>query len=177
LPVSSSADDLRKEKTMRTTIAALALTVLTLSGVPAGAAEGAAGEMEVTKNPALLVSPSVQVGKLTVYGVKLGDSVEKIPGIAGVTRQPSDRPQDAVYTGRSVWYFASEGKVYQIKVLGEITKGMPPHDAIRLQMVLGKADEVTQTETGVTSLSYFTRHVHFTCRASKGVSSVDLYAP
>jgi len=54
---------------------------------------------------------------------------------------------------------------------------MPPYNAVRLQMLLGKADEVTQPDESATALSYFGRHVQFTCGRGKLVTAVDLYVP
>ena len=161
---------------------AVALMVLLLSGlpVPAGAAGGggaAAGEMEVTKDSNLLLATKLPVANLTVYGVKLGDSIEKIPAAAGVTRQTTERQQDEVFTGRNVSYFANEGKIYRIRVHGELTEAMPPYDYTRLQMLLGKADEAATPETNVISLTYFARRVRFMFRDVHNVSSVDFYAP
>ena len=164
---------------------AVAVTVLVLSGLPApaGAAGGgekaaaAGGETEVTKDSNLLLTAKLPVANLTVYGVKLGDSIEKIPAVAGVTRQTTERQQDEVFTGRNVSYYANEGKIYRIRVHGELTEAMPPYDYTRLQMLLGKADEAATPETNVISLTYFARRARFVFHASQTVSSVDFYAP
>jgi hypothetical protein len=107
----------------------------------------------------------------------LGDSVDKIPTVAGVARQPSERPQDAFYTGRNVWYYAYEGRVYHIRVLGDIVNDLPPYDPTRLQIALGKADDVIQPELDQVRLSYFARRLQFTFQGTKLVSEVDFYAP
>ena len=164
---------------MLTAALAVAATVLVLSGLRAGAAGGGVGggEMEVTKDPNLLLTLKLPVGNLTVYGVKLGDSIEKIPAVAGVTRQSTERQQEAVFTGRNVSYYAYEDRIYRIRVHGEITQLMPPYDHTRLQMLLGKADEVATVESSMISLTYFARRVRFMFRDVHNVSSVDFYAP
>ena len=162
---------------MRTT-ATLVVALLSLLLLGADAAE----DNEVTKNPGLLVLPTARVSDLTVYGVKLGDGVDKIPASAGVTRQPlQSRPQDAVYSGANVWYYAHDGIIYRIKVHGEVAKQMPPYDTARLQMALGKADEsITDADSSTTCLRFFARHIQYTVHnrlTLPVVTSVDLYAP
>ena len=150
--------------------------VLLASGLLMAADAGADVEMDVAKNPSVLLLPP-KAGDLEVYGVKLGDAVERIPVAAGATRRPGDRPQDALYVGPNVTYYAHEGKIYQINVHGDIIKAMPPYNATRLQMKLGKADDIRDPETGVLYLTYFGNRLGFTFVGSKNVASVDLYAP
>jgi len=133
--------------------------------------------VDVVKNPALVLAAGVKVGELEVYGVKLGDVVERIPPRAGVSRRAGEREKDAVYVGQNVTYYAYAGTIYQIRVYGDIAEAMPPYSATRLQMKLGKADEVTEPEAGVVCLTYFAARVRFTCGAGKSVTAVDLYAP
>jgi hypothetical protein len=167
---------------MRKITAGLVLVVVTMSSFLLGADTERISSTEVTKNPALLVSSTAKVSELTVYGVKLGDSIDNIPGNAGVTRQPLEaRPQDAVYTGANVWYFAHDGRIYRIKVLGEIVQQLPPYDSTRLQIALGKADESIQNENATAMrLSFFARHVAYVVHEARDLpvlTEADLYAP
>lgn len=159
---------------MKTKITACA--VLLLGGLLLGAGAEQIGDPDLVKNPAAFLA-SPQAGDLEVYGVKLGDAVEKIPLTAGANRRPADRPQDTLYVGPNVTYFAHEGRIYQIRVYGEIIKAMPPYNATRLQMKLGQADDVSPPEDGVTYLTYFHRRLGFTFVGSKNISAVDLYSP
>jgi hypothetical protein len=152
-----------------------------LLGADGGGATSAPEEKDVAKNPAALILPSTKVDDVSVYGVKLGDSVDKIPGNVGVTQVGvPDRPQDAIYTGRNVSYYACDGKIYRIKVLGDIAKQLPTYDAARLQMALGKADETAESRNGEdTRLTYFGRRLQYTVHAFRALSvvtEVDLYA-
>ncbi len=161
-------------------VAAMA-AVMVAEGQGAGG-EGGAQETEVTKNPAVLVSPSFKAGEASVYGVRLGDSVDKIPSEAGVTAMGvPERAQDTVYAGRSVRYYANDKKIYCIAVIGDLAKQLPTYDAARLQMALGKADESIELLAGEdTRLSFFARHVRYTVHAHRVLSlvtEVDLYAP
>lgn len=171
---------------MKTTIAGLALAGLAFSGLLLGAGgtetAGGAGETDVAKNPALLISPSVKISQVSVHGVKLGDPIEKLAKNLAFTRQDiPERPQDTIYAGRDTWYFANEGKIYRIRVVGEIAKQIPTYDAARLQMALGKADEVAEGRSGEdTRVSFFGRRVQYTVHAFRTLSvvtEVDLYAP
>jgi hypothetical protein len=143
---------------------------------------GAADGRELTKNPSLLVSPSLNADELTVYGVRLGDSPDKIGVDAGVT--PSgvpERSQDTIYTGRNVRYYANDGRIYRITIMGDLARGLPTYDATRLQVAMGKADEILENASSEdTRLSFFAKHVRYTVHAYRSislVSEVDLYEP
>lgn len=160
-------------------VAAMAAVILA-EGKDAGG-EGGAQETEITKNPAALLS-NVKAGEMSVYGVRLGDPVEKIPGSAGVTGiGVPERSQDTIYTGHNVRYYANDKKIYRITILDDLARQLPTYDAARLQMALGKADEVVESPAGEnTRLSFFARHVRFTVHAYRSLSlvtEVDLYAP
>ncbi len=144
----------------------------------AGGGGGAGGTaVEVSTSPAALVAIGVQRDDLMVYGVRLGDGVEKIPSRAGVARQVSERPRDAVYAGPTVKYFAHDGAIYQIEVLGDIVRDMPPYDAVRLQMRLGQADEILSPAAEETRLVYFKTGLEFSFHGTGRVTAVDVYAP
>ena len=171
---------------MKITIIGLVLAGVAVGGLLLGADGGGATrpaeEQDIAKNPAALVSPSTKVNDVNVFGVKLGDPVDKIPSNAGVTQMGvPERPQDAIYTGRNVSYFACDGKIYRIKVHGDLAKHLPTYDAARLQMALGKADEVIEGRNGEdTRLTYFGRRLQFTVHAFRAlavITEVDLYAP
>lgn len=143
---------------------------------------------EVSQNPSLLVALDLPPRKpgLTVYGIRLGDPVEKLEGNPAFARQPvRERAQDLLYTGRDAWFFATEGKIYRIRVRGEIIRKMPAYNAARLQVALGKADSVVETpgaegRPAETRVSFFARGTEYTVlgdRADSVVSEVDLYAP
>src|ERR1035437_4645984 len=105
-----------------------------------------------------------------------------MPGEAGLaTMEVQERPQDTIYTGRNVRYYANDKKIYRITVIGDLTKQLPTYDAARLQMALGKADEAVEIRNGEdTRLSFFDRHVRYTVHAYRNltlVTEVDLYAP
>jgi len=147
-----------------------------------GPAEPVAAEKELTKNPVLLISPALKAGELSVYGVKLGAATDKMPVDAGaIGMGVPERPQDAVHVGRNVRYYANDKKIYRITVMGDLTRQLPTYDAARLQMALGKADEVAESPSGEdTHLSFFARRVQYTVHAYRSVSvvaEVDLYAP
>jgi hypothetical protein len=164
-------------------VAVLGGVLLIGGGAGASRAGERAGEdREVSKNPALLVSPNVRVGELTVYGVKLGASTDTLGNEAGVTAVGiPERPQDMIYVGRNVRYYANDRKIYRITVIGELAKQLPTYDAARLQMAMGRADEVVERPTAEdTCLSFFARHVRYTVHAFRTltlVTEVDLYAP
>jgi hypothetical protein len=139
-------------------------------------------EKDVAKNPAMLISPTLRAGELSVYGVKLGASSDSIPGEAGVTANGvPERSQDTTYIGRSVRYYANDKKIYRITVMGDLVKQLPTYDAARLQMAMGKADESVESPADEdTRLSFFGRHVRYTVHAYRNLSlvtEVDLYAP
>jgi hypothetical protein len=170
---------------MKIMIAGLVLAGAAVGGLLLGADGGGATvqpeEKDVAKNPSALISPSTKVNDVSVYGLKLGDSVDKIPGNLGLTQLGiPERPRDAIYAGRNVAYYACDGKIYRIKVLGDIAKQLPTYDAARLQMALGKADEAAESRDGDdTRLTYFGRRVQYTVhrfRALSVVTEVDLYA-
>jgi hypothetical protein len=177
---------LEKGHDMKTSIACaiVALTALCCLplALPGADSPAPAAENEVTKNPALLVSPAAKAAELTFYGVKLGDAADKIPNNAAVTAQGvPERTQDVVYSGRDVCFYAFGGKIYRIRVQGDLAKQIPTYDVARLQVALGKADDVTQVLAGQeTYVSFFARHVRYTVhhfRTLSVVSEVDLYAP
>jgi len=160
------------------------------AGAPAGgsAPTSKAAAAEVSQNPSLLIAPGTgpRAADLTVYGVRLGDPVDKLEGNPAFARQPArERSQDLLYTGRDAWFFATEGKIYRIKVRGEIVRRMPAYNAARLQVAMGKADEVVETrgEEGrpaETRVSFFARRVEYMVRGDRNdsvVTEVDLYAP
>jgi hypothetical protein len=137
---------------------------------------------EVTKNPAMLISPGLRVGELSVYGVRLGDSTDRIPGDAGVTATAvPERSQDTIYVGRNVRYYANDKRIYRITVMGDLANQLPTYDAARLQMAMGKADEAVERPTGDNMLlSFFALHVRYTVHGYRSLSlvtEVDLYAP
>ncbi len=147
-----------------------------------GAGESGAGEKEVTKDPAMLISATLDAGELCVYGLKLGDAADKMPGDAGVSATDvPERSQDTIYVGRNVRYYANDKKIYRITVTGDLARKLPTYDAARLQMAMGKADESVENQDGQnTRLSYFGRHVRYTVHAFRNLSlvtEVDLYAP
>ena len=176
---------------MRTTITLTGLAVLAvlgwvlLGGGGTGvsqAGQPAAQDKEVSKNPALLISPTLKAGELSVYGVKLGAAAASLPSEAGVSAEGiPDRQQDMIYVGRNVRYYANDGKIYRISIMGDLAKQLPPYDAARLQIALGKADETIESPTGEDArLSFFARHVRYTVHAYRSislVSEVDLYEP
>jgi hypothetical protein len=101
---------------------------------------------------------------------------------AGVTATGvPERPQDMIYVGRNVWYYANDRKIYRITVIGDLAKQLPTYDAARLQMAMGKADEAVESPSAQdTRLSFFGRHVRYTVHAYRSLSlvtEVDLYAP
>ncbi|MFB3890460.1 MAG: hypothetical protein ACE15C_00410 [Phycisphaerae bacterium] len=141
-----------------------------------------AAELELTKNPAAVVSPAAKAGELTVYGVKLGDAADKIPNTAAVSAQSvPERPQDVVHMGRDVSYYAFQGKIYRIRIQGDLANQIPTYDADRLQVALGKADDILRSASGEdTRLSFIARHLRFTVHSFRMLSviaEVDLYAP
>jgi hypothetical protein len=147
-----------------------------------GAGDREAAPREVTKDPAILISPTIKAGELSVYGLRLGDSTEKMPGDAGVSAmEVPERPQDMIYVGRNVRYYANDKRIYRITVTGDLVKRLPTYDAARLQMAMGKADESVEIPADEdTRLSYFARHVRYTVHAFRTLSlvtEVDLYAP
>ena len=164
---------------------AAVLGVLLLSGWGArasGAGDRGAEPKEVTKDPSILISPTMKVGELSVYGLKLGDPTDKMPGDAGVSAtEVPERPQDTIFAGRNVRYYANDKRIYRIAITGDLVKQLPTYDAARLQMAMGKADEsVENLEAENTRLSYFGRHVRYTVHAFQSMSlvtEVDLYAP
>ena len=171
---------------MKLTIACLVLGSLAVGGLMVAArgapAGGGAGAAEVASNPAALVSPSVKVGELSVHGVKLGDSTDKIAKDPAFTRQDiSDRPKDTLYAGREACYYAYEGRIYRITVLGELARRIPTYDGIRLQMAMGKADQVVAGRTDDESrLCFYARHIEYTVRSYpvlSVVTEVNLYDP
>jgi hypothetical protein len=142
----------------------------------------AAGEMEITKNPALLVSPAMKAGEVTVHGVKLGDAIDKIPTNLVNTREDiPERPQDIIFVGTDASYFAHAGKVYRIRIAGDLLKQVPTYDAVRLQVAMGKADDIAQSPSGEEArLNFYARHVLYTVHAYRALAvvvAVDLYAP
>lgn len=146
------------------------------------AGQPAAQGREVTKNPAMLIAPTLKVGELSVYGVKLGAAADALPSEAGVSAEGiPERPQDMIYVGRNVRYYANDGRIYRITITGDLAKQLPTYDAARLQMTMGRADEVIQSPTGEdTRLSFFARHVRYTVHAFTNLSlvtEVDIYAP
>ena len=172
------------KKTIASGIVALAvlLGLLLTMGQGDTPTPAPAPAMEVTKEPALLVTPAAKVGDLTFYVVKLGDAADKIPNIAAVsTEGVQERTKDIVYAGRDVTFYAFDGKIYRINVHGDLLKQLPTYDATRLQVALGKADDITQSRLGEdTYLSFFGRHVRYTVhhfRMLSVVTEVDLYAP
>src|ERR1035437_6846581 len=71
-----------------------------------GAAERTADDKEVTKDPAILLSPTMKAGEVSVYGIRLGDSTDKLPSDGSVTAVGvPDRSQDSIYVGRNVKYY------------------------------------------------------------------------
>jgi hypothetical protein len=171
---------------MKTSIASVAIVLAAFCCMlfAADGTESAGGDAgkEVTKNPSLLISPGVKVGELSVYGVKLGDPVDKIPGSAGLTKQGvPQRPDDAVYIGRDVCFYAFQGKIYRIKVLGDLARQIPPYDADRLQMALGKADQIdAPSSAGETNVSFFGRRLRYAVHDFEilsVVTEVDMYMP
>jgi hypothetical protein len=182
---------LQKERQMKTKIVlmglglAAVLSLLLLGDGSAGAraaGEGGAGERDVAKNPAMLISPTVKADELSVYGIRLGASADSIPGDAGVTAAGvPERSQDTIYDGRNVRYYANNKKIYRITVMGDLVKQLPTYDAARLQMAMGKADESIESSSGEdTRLSFFGRHVRYAVHAYRNLSlvtEVDLYAP
>jgi hypothetical protein len=164
-------------------LAALGLVAVFGGRLLGDGGEGAAADgREVTKNPALLVSPSLSAGELRVYGVKLGDAPDKIGVDAGVTSNGvPERPQDTIYVGRNARYYAHDGRIYRITVMGELARDLPTYDATRLQVAMGKADDITEiTSSEDLRLSFFARHVRYTVHAYRSislVSEVDLYEP
>ena len=175
-----------KTKIMLTCLSLLAvLGGLLLGDVGTSAsapAERPAVVKEVTKNPAILISPTLKVGELSVYGVRLGASDENMPGDAGLsTMGIPERSQDTIYVGRDVRYYANDKKIYRITVTGDLARQLPTYDAARLQMALGKADEAVESPSGgETRLSFFARHVRYTVHTYPRLSlvtEVDLYAP
>lgn len=145
-----------------------------------GAGERPAEGKDVAKNPALLISSTLNPDELSVYGVGLGASPDKISLDAGVTPTGvPERPQDTIYVGRNVRYYANGGRIYRISISGDLAKLLPTYDAARLQMALGKADEVVEIGEN-TRLSFFARHVRYTVHAYRDLSvvtEVDLYVP
>ena len=147
-----------------------------------GAGDRGAAPIEVTKNPEVLVLPTLKAGEVSVYGLKLGDPTDKMPGDAGVSAmEVPERPQDMIYVGRNVRYYANDKRIYRITVTGDLIKRLPTYDAARLQMAMGKADESVESPADEdTRLSYFGRHVRYTVHAFRTLSlviEVDLYAP
>lgn len=171
---------------MLTVLGLLAIVAAALPG-DRGAIAGPAGERvaqdkEVTRNPAILISPTLKTGELTVYGLKLGSSTDAMPNDAGVSAVGiPERPQDMVYVGRNVRYYANDRKIYRITIMGDLAKQLPTYDAARLQMTMGKADEAIESPAEQdTRLSFFSRHVRYTVhsfRALSLVTEVDIYAP
>ncbi|MEI8195802.1 MAG: hypothetical protein WCI73_07835 [Phycisphaerae bacterium] len=161
---------------MKTTQVFQFLAVLLVSGLLLGAEGGGAEATDVAKNPSLLLA-SAKAGDLEVYGVKLGDTIDKITASAGTNRHATDRPEDVHFTGPNVTYYSHQGRIYQIKVFGDITKALPPYGVARLQIKLGKADEVYQPEAGVTCLIYLKSRMQFTFAGTGSVAAVDLYEP
>jgi hypothetical protein len=171
---------------MKTMIAGALLAMAAIGGLLLSAdgnqGGGGGGDMEVTKNPAILVSPSMKAGDVTVHGVRLGDPVAKIANDPAFRREDvSERPQDIVYVGADAAFYAYAGKVYRITVMGDLAKQIPTYDAVRLQMALGKADDVGQSASGEEArLNFYARRVQYTTRAFRVLSvvvAVDLYAP
>jgi hypothetical protein len=172
---------------MKKVIACLALAATAAVGLLAGArgnqaAPAAAADTEVAKNPNLLVWPSAKVAELTVHGIKLGDPIEPIAKDPAYRREDiPQRPNDIVYVGPDAIYYAFNGRVYRITIREELAKLLPPYDAVRLQMALGKADDAAESVAGVEArLNFYARHAQYTVHAYPRLSvvvAVDLYAP
>jgi hypothetical protein len=167
-------------------VLAVGLGNLALRGADGTAAKGEAnaGGREVIDNPSLLISPSIRFADLTFYGVKLGDSIDKIPNRAGVTKRPSDVSPGITYcAGQDIAYLADNGRIYQIVIGGDRLNGLPPCDTTLLQIILGKADSFEPAAAGerVSYVSYLQRQARFavtdahTLRAR--ITEVTLYAP
>jgi len=180
------ARPIQKGQEMRISIAGGIVTLAIVCGllfaVGGNESGGGAGDMEVTTRPAVLISPAVKIGELSVYGVKLGDSVDRIPNNAAVSAQDvPERPQDVVYAGRDVRFYAFQKRIYRIRIQGDLAKQIPTYDSDRLQVAFGKADEVSEASSGKdTYVSFFSRHLRYTVhrrRTLSFVTEVDLYAP
>ena len=88
-----------------------------------GAGEPRADDKEVAKDPATLISPTLKAGEVSVYGLKLGDPTDKMPGDAGVSvTDVPERSQDTIYVGRNVRYYANDKRIYRITVTGDLVK-------------------------------------------------------
>jgi hypothetical protein len=139
--------------------------------------------MEVTENPALLVTPGIKAADLTVYGAKLGDSIDKIDPRAGVVKKPAENAPEIIYcTGRDVSYLVYKDKIVQIILNETLLTHLPPFDPTRLQVALGKADQIeTVTDTPATLLSFLTLQLQFTIAGTtplrSRITSITLYAP
>ena len=101
---------------------------------------------------------------------------------AGVTPNGvPERSQDTIYVGRNARYYANDGRIYRITIMGDLARGLPTYDVTRLQVAMGKADEAVESSAGEdTHLGFFARHVRYTVHAYRSVSlvtEVDLYAP